>query len=146
MLAPAKINLCLFLGATRADGKHELVSVMQSLAWGDEVTAEAAEHDEVVCPGVDGPNIAAAALAAVPDRPPLRITIDKRIPVAAGLGGGSAHAAAVLRAIGGQAHFLHEGGQSRLAEVPAALGADVPAQLTPGRALSTGAGEIVEPL
>ena len=102
MLAPAKINMCLFLGATRADGKHELVSVMQSLAWGDEVTAEPAERDEVICPGVDGPNLAEAALAAVPDgRPPLRITIEKRIPIAAGLGGGSADAAAVLR-------LLHE--------------------------------------
>ncbi|HEX4804338.1 MAG TPA: hypothetical protein VFU94_00430, partial [Conexibacter sp.] len=97
MLAPAKINMCLFLGGTRADGRHELVSVMQSLAWGDEVTAEPADHDEVVCPGVDGPNLAGAALAAVPDRPPLRITIEKRIPIAAGLGGGSADAAAVLR-------------------------------------------------
>src|SRR3954447_8938677 len=89
--------MCLFLGGTRADGKHELVSVMQSLAWGDEVTAEPAEHDEVVCPGVDGPNIVAAALAAIPREDPLRITVEKRIPVAAGLGGGSADAAAVLR-------------------------------------------------
>lgn len=136
MIAHAKINLCLFLGATRADGKHELVSVMQSLAWGDEVTAETAERDEVVCPGVDGPNLAAAALAAVPHEPPLRVTIAKRIPVAAGLGGGSADAAAVLRLLGAEDR----------ADVAAALGADVPAQLRPGRALATGAGERVEPL
>ncbi|MEO6497352.1 MAG: 4-(cytidine 5'-diphospho)-2-C-methyl-D-erythritol kinase, partial [Solirubrobacteraceae bacterium] len=72
-LAPAKINLCLFLGSTRADGRHELVSVMQSLAWGDAVAAEPAERDEVVCPGVEGPNLAAAALAAIPARrSPLR--------------------------------------------------------------------------
>jgi 4-diphosphocytidyl-2-C-methyl-D-erythritol kinase len=140
MLAPAKINMCLFLGGIREDGKHELVSVMQSLAWGDEVTAEPAEHDEVVCPGVDGPNLAEAALAAVGDRSPLRVTIEKRIPVAAGLGGGSADAAAVLRLVQERAPspFLHE--------VAAALGADVPAQLRPGRALATGAGEVVERL
>jgi 4-diphosphocytidyl-2-C-methyl-D-erythritol kinase len=152
MLAPAKINLCLFLGATRADGKHELVSVMQSLAWGDEVTAEAAEHDEVICPGVEGPNIASAALAAVSDdRPPLRIVIDKRIPVAAGLGGGSADAAAVLRLVSQTGLSKPPNtwfGSPTSAElaVAAALGADVPAQLEPGRSLATGAGEVVERL
>ena len=150
MLAPAKINMCLFLGATRADGRHELVSVMQSLAWGDEVTAEPADHDEVICPGVDGPNLAEAALAAVPDREPLRITIEKRIPIAAGLGGGSADAAAVLRLVQENAHgtrVLQENPLGAfLARVAAGLGADVPAQLAPGRALTTGAGEVVEPL
>jgi 4-diphosphocytidyl-2-C-methyl-D-erythritol kinase len=139
MLAPAKINMCLFLGGTRADGRHELVSVMQSLAWGDQVTAEPADHDEVVCPGVDGPNLAEAALAAVPDRPPLRVTIEKHIPIAAGLGGGSADAAAVLR-------HLEKERRSPFFDVAAQLGADVPAQLRPGRALATGAGEVVERL
>ena len=60
-----------------------------------------AERDEVVCPGVEGENLAARALAALRERgwerPPLRVEIEKRIPVAAGLGGGSADAAAVLR-------------------------------------------------
>src|SRR3954453_13865241 len=131
--------MCLFLGGTRADGRHELVSVMQSLAWGDEVTAEPADRDEVVCPGVDGPNLAAAARAAAPHDEPLRIVIDKRIPVAAGLGGGSADAAAVLRLVQERAPspFLHD-----LAPIAAGLGADVPAQLRPGRALATGAGEV----
>lgn len=137
-LAPAKINLCLFLGATRADGRHELVTVMQSLAWGDEVTAVPAERDEILCPGVEGPNLAAAALAALSDgRAPLRITIDKRIPVAAGLGGGSADAAAVLRLAG-------QTTDTDILAVAATLGADVPAQVWPGRALATGAGEEVE--
>ena len=138
MLAPAKINLCLFVGATRADGRHELVSVMQSLAWGDEVIAEPARADEVVCPGVDGPNLAADALAAVTHDPPLRVTIRKRIPVAAGLGGGSADAAAVLR--------LAAPGHPDLMAIAGGLGADVPAQVAPGRALALGAGEVVEPL
>ena len=141
-LAPAKINLCLFLGATRADGRHELVSVMQSLAWGDTVTADHAEHDEVVCPGVNGPNLAAAALASVAGRPPMRLTIDKRIPVAAGLGGGSADAAAALRIAGGEAGL----GEDELLALAAGLGADVPAQVRPGRSLATGAGEVLEHL
>jgi 4-diphosphocytidyl-2-C-methyl-D-erythritol kinase len=139
VIAPAKINLCLVLGGTREDGRHELVSVMQSLAWGDEVTAEPAERDEVVCPGVDGPNIAADALAAIGGRTPLRITIDKRIPVAAGLGGGSADAAAVLRLAG-------EGTGADLFALAAGLGADVPAQVRPGRSIATGAGEVLEHL
>ncbi|MEJ7784775.1 MAG: hypothetical protein WKF96_08230 [Solirubrobacteraceae bacterium] len=142
-LAPAKINLCLFLGATRADGRHELVSVMQSLAWGDAVAAEPAERDEVVCPGIDGPNLAAVALAAIPEqRLPLRLTIDKRIPVAAGLGGGSADAAAALRIAGREAGLAED----ELLALAAKLGADVPAQVRPGRSLATGAGEVVEHL
>lgn len=139
-LAPAKINLCLFLGGTRADGRHELVSVMQSLAWGDTVTVEPAERDEVVCPGVDGPNLAADALAAIPGRAPLRLTIEKRIPVAAGLGGGSADAAAALRVAGW--HLPED----ELMAIAAGLGADVPAQVRPGRSLATGAGEQLEHL
>jgi 4-diphosphocytidyl-2-C-methyl-D-erythritol kinase len=115
---------------------------MQSLAWGDEVTLEPAEADEVVCVGVEGPNLAAGALAAVPDRDPLRVVIVKRIAIAAGLGGGSADAAAVLRLVGTAAGAAED----ELMAAAAALGADVPAQLRPGRALATGAGEIVEAL
>jgi 4-diphosphocytidyl-2-C-methyl-D-erythritol kinase len=142
MLAPAKINLCLFLGGTRADGRHELVSVMQSLAWGDEVTMELSERDAVVCPGVDGPNLAADALAVVEHRVSLRLTIEKRIPVAAGLGGGSADAAAALRLAGREAGLSED----ELFALAAGLGADVPAQVRPGRVLATGAGEVLEHL
>lgn len=145
--APAKINLCLFLGPTRADGRHELVSVMQSLAWGDTVTMEAAASDEVVCAGVDGPNLALDALRAVREhapawRDPVRLTIDKRIPVAAGLGGGSADAAAALRLAAAAAGVAED----ELFALAAALGADVPAQVRPGRSLATGAGEALEHL
>ena len=98
--------------------------------------------DEVVCPGVEGENLAARALAALRERgwerPPLRIEIEKRIPVAAGLGGGSADAAAVLRLAAGEVADLEQ--------IAAALGADVPSQLTPALALVRGAGERVEPL
>ena len=150
--APAKVNLCLFLGGTRADGRHELVSVMQSVSLADEVrllpARPGAVGDEVVCPGVEGLNLAGAALAAFRartgwDAPPLRIEIDKRIPVAAGMAGGSADAAAVLRLA---AHAFGEADPVMLLELAAGLGSDVPGQLRPGRVLATGAGERVERL
>jgi 4-diphosphocytidyl-2-C-methyl-D-erythritol kinase len=146
--APAKLNLCLFVGPLRDDGRHELVSVMQSLEWGDEVALDPADRDEVVCAGVEGPNLVAAALAglrAATRRPqePVRITVTKRIPIAAGLGGGSADAAATLRLVARAAGIEDE---ELLAELAAELGADVPAQVQPGRALAAGAGERVRRL
>ena len=150
-LAPAKVNLVLHVGPRRADGLHELCSIFASLALADEVTVEPAPAEEVVCSGVSGPNLAAAAAAAfraaappAATLPPLRITIEKRIPVAAGLGGGSADAAAVLRAaneLTGTA-FDSEG----LREIARTIGADVPSQVEPRHALVTGAGEQIEPL
>lgn len=142
MRAPAKLNLCLYLGPPRADGKHELSSVFQPLQLADRITVvtEGVSADEVVCPGVEGENLAAKALAALRaggwESAPLRIEIDKRIPLAAGLGGGSADAAAVLRLARGQVDGL-EG-------IAAGLGADVPSQIEPAPALVGGAGELVE--
>jgi 4-diphosphocytidyl-2-C-methyl-D-erythritol kinase len=150
-LAPAKVNLGLFLGPVRElDGRHELVSVMQSISLADELTLEPgatqATGDEVLCPGVPGAaadNLAARALGAFRaatgwDAPPLRLGIVKRIPVAAGLGGGSADAAAALR-LAMRASGL--GDVQLLRELAAQLGADVPAQVSPGRWLAAGAGE-----
>jgi 4-diphosphocytidyl-2-C-methyl-D-erythritol kinase len=154
-LAPAKINLGLFVGPARADGRHELVSVMQSISLADELTLQAAAagaaRDEVECPGVagePGENLAARALAAFRastgwDAPPLRLAIEKRIPVAAGLGGGSADAAAALRLARAASGV---GDERLLLELAAGLGADVPAQVRPGRWLATGAGEVLEEL
>ena len=140
--APAKLNLCLYLGETRRDGLHELCSLFEPLALADLIEVTPAERDEVVCAGVEGENLAARALAALRergwDREPLRIEIEKRTPVAAGLGGGSADAAAVLR--------LASGEVDDLAGLAAELGADVPSQLRPGLALVQGAGERIEPL
>jgi len=140
--APAKLNLCLYLGPRRDDGLHELCSLAQSLTLADTLAIADSDADSVVCPGVDGVNLAARALDALRARgwrrPPLRIEIDKRIPVAAGLGGGSADAAAVLR--------LARDEVDGLPEVAAELGADVPSQLDPGLALMLGAGERIEPL
>ena len=139
ILAPAKLNLCLFLGPARPDGLHELCSLFEPLALADVLEVTEAVRDEVVCEGVEGENLAARALAGLRElgweRPPLRIEIVKRTPVAAGLGGGSADAAAVLRLAAGKVACLEE----RAAE----LGADVPSQLVPSLALVRGAGERV---
>jgi 4-diphosphocytidyl-2-C-methyl-D-erythritol kinase len=155
-LAPAKINLGLFLGPVRAsDGRHELVSVMQSISLADELTLELAgagsQEDEVICPGVPGSadeNLAGVALRAFRastgwQAPPLRLTIVKRIPVAAGLGGGSADAAAALRLA---MHASGLGDEQLLHELGSQLGADVPAQISPGRWLASGAGEQLQQL
>jgi 4-diphosphocytidyl-2-C-methyl-D-erythritol kinase len=155
-LAPAKINLGLFVGPVReSDGRHELVSVMQSISLADELTLELADtesgHDEVVCPGVPGgarENLAGAALRAFRastgwQAPPLRLSILKRIPVAAGLGGGSADAAAALRLA---RHASGLGDEQLLLALASGLGADVPAQVSPGRWLASGAGERLEEL
>ena len=140
--APAKLNLCLYLGERRADGLHELRSIFCPLMLADRIEVGSEDEDEVVCDGVEGPNLAATALAALRERgwtgPPLRIEIDKRIPVAAGLGGGSADAAAVLRLAQGQVQGLEE--------LAAEIGADVTSQLEPRFALVGGAGERVEAL
>ncbi len=147
-LAPAKINLGLFVGPARdEDGRHVLASVMQSISLADELVlgpGEAgAEADEVVCPGVEGENLAARALVEFRSRtgwgaPPCRLEIHKRVPVAAGLGGGSGDAAATLR-LARAASGL--GDEALLLSIARELGADVPAQVSPGRWLAGGAGE-----
>jgi 4-diphosphocytidyl-2-C-methyl-D-erythritol kinase len=142
--APAKLNLCLYLGPVRDDGLHELRSVFEPLELRDELTVTEIDGpaDEVVCPGVEGPNLVRAALEGLRqlgwDSPPLRVEIEKRIPVAAGLGGGSADAAAVLRLARGQVEGIRE--------LAISLGADVPSQLEPRPSLVAGAGEVVEPV
>jgi 4-diphosphocytidyl-2-C-methyl-D-erythritol kinase len=152
--APAKLNLCLYLGPRREDGLHELCSLFEPLTLGDLITLPTlttpgggqsrmgTELDEVVCPEVEGENLVARALAALRERgwrhPPLRVEIEKRIPVAAGLGGGSADAAAILRLAAGEVAGLDE--------IALELGADVPSQLRPALSLVRGAGERVERL
>jgi 4-diphosphocytidyl-2-C-methyl-D-erythritol kinase len=147
--APAKVNLILHVGRRRADGLHDICSLFASLELADGVMVEQAGADEVICPGVDGPNLAQDAIeafrsTAAPDLPPLRVVIDKRIPVAAGLGGGSANAAAVLRAANAIAGDPLT--PAELRALGATLGADVPSQVEPRHALVGGAGEHVEPI
>jgi 4-diphosphocytidyl-2-C-methyl-D-erythritol kinase len=159
--APAKLNLCLFLGPRRGDGLHELCSLFEPLALTDVLevsegipTSSGGGSDQVICPGVEGENLAARALAALREHgwegPPLRVEIEKRIPLAAGLGGGSADAAAILRLARLPGPFLPLSGQKwpgpDLATIAAELGADVPSQLEPTFSLVQGAGERVERL
>jgi 4-diphosphocytidyl-2-C-methyl-D-erythritol kinase len=150
--ARAKINLCLFVGPARGDGRHEVVTLMDSLTLCDAVRLVLAPGglaaDEVVCPGVEGPNLAGAALAAFRrrtgwDAPPVRLEIDKRIPVAAGMAGGSADAAATLRLL---AEAAGVDDTWLLREIAAGLGADVPSQVSGGLVLATGEGARLRPL
>jgi 4-diphosphocytidyl-2-C-methyl-D-erythritol kinase len=144
-LAPGKVNLCLFLGPVRSDGRHEVVTLLESVSVADEVSVSCADggRDEVICPGVEGPNIVERAISGLRQRgwagPPLRVVIRKRVPVAGGMGGGSSDAAAVLRA----ARRLSPIDDATVASLAASLGADVPSQLQPGVCLGTGAGDVV---
>nr|WP_246852199.1 hypothetical protein [Patulibacter sp. SYSU D01012] len=150
-LAPAKINATLLVGPVRPhDGRHELASVMQSLTLADDVALVPAPPgqggDAVACPGVTGPNLALDALVAFRaatgwDAPPLTVRIEKRIPVAAGMAGGSADASATLRLA---AHAAGVDDPALLQRLATALGADVPHGLEPGLALAAGAGEALE--
>jgi 4-diphosphocytidyl-2-C-methyl-D-erythritol kinase len=145
VLAPGKVNLCLFVGAPRADGYHPLVSLVQPTALTDELTIAPSDRDEVICPGVEGDNLAAKALREFRaltgwDGPAQRITITKRIPIAAGMAGGSSDAAAALKLI------AQVSGLPIPKDLPMRLGADVTVMLRAERALMTGAGEHVEPL
>ena len=148
--AHAKVNLVLRVGPPRADGLHPVCSLFAALELADEIAVGlgAASTDEVLCPGIDGDNLAARAVAAfraaVPDvpLPPLRIEIRKRIPVAAGLAGGSADAAAVLRAANELAGSPLT--PDELRAIAAGLGSDVPSQVEPAHAIVAGVGERVE--
>jgi 4-diphosphocytidyl-2-C-methyl-D-erythritol kinase len=148
--AYAKLNLILHVGRPRPDGPHPICSIFASLDLADEVEVRPSDTgaDNVDCPGVDGPNLAAAALAAfrerIPSLPNLAVRIAKRIPVAAGLGGGSADAAAVLRAANQIAGDPLD--PAALHHIAAELGSDVPSQVEPRHALVQGAGELVEPI
>ena len=154
-LAPAKINLGLFVGPVRTDGRHQLVTVMQSISLADELTLSDAQgqlaDDELHCPGVEGPptdNLALRALVAFRAQsrwsaPPKRLSVEKRVPIAGGLGGGSGDAGAALRLA---AAASQSGDAAMLHRIAVTLGADVPAQVQPGRWLASGAGEVLKHL
>jgi len=150
--ALAKINLCLFVGPQRGHGRHEVVTLMDSLTLCDEMRMQTDPSgvvaDEVLCRGVDGPNLAAAALHAFRqvtgwDGPPVRLEIDKRIPVAGGMGGGSADAAAALR-LASEASGL--GDRRLLEDIASTLGSDIASQIRGGLVLATGEGSRLRPL
>jgi len=125
----AKINLALHVRSRRADGYHELETLFAFVDCGDVLTARSAAQDSLTTIGefataLDNPfdNIVMKALGALPRPDGLDITLEKNLPVAAGLGGGSADAGAIFRIIE-QAYGLPEDWQERAAR----LGADVPA-------------------
>lgn len=154
---PAKINLQLAVGPARADGYHSVVTLFHAVSLFDEVTVSPAESTSLVVAGrdagavpVDESNLAwrAAVLAAgaaglTAREACVRIEIRKRIPVAAGLAGGSADAAATLVAC----NELWQAGLSadQLAELAAKLGSDVPFALAGGTAVGRGRGEQLNP-
>jgi 4-diphosphocytidyl-2-C-methyl-D-erythritol kinase len=148
--AYAKLNLILHVGPPRdADGLHPLCSLFASIDLADEIDGSrtAAGYDSVECPGVPGRNLALDAIAAFRERTGLpagsvAVRIAKHIPVAAGLGGGSADAAAMLRMLNRMNGAPLD--TEELRDLAARLGADVPSQVEPGHALVQGVGELVE--
>lgn len=154
VLAPAKINLALRVGSPRPDGFHPLTTVFSSLDLFDEVVAEEADTLEIClaeeAPGVPlgGNNLMMAAAEALRRRcgteRGAKLTLTKRIPVAGGMAGGSADAAATLVAL----NELWDLGldDDELAEIAADLGSDVPFSLRGALALGRGRGEQLTPL
>jgi len=153
--APAKLNLQLAVGPPRGDGYHHLVTVFHAVSLFDEITVEPAARDRVTVTGEGADrvpagrdNLALRAVAAlraeVPGRAPgVRVAITKRIPVAAGLAGGSADAAAALVAC--NALWGSGLGQAQLVDVAAKVGSDVPFGLLGGTAVGRGRGERLTP-
>lgn len=144
--APAKLNLALVVGPSRADGKHEVATVLQRLDLGDRVGVEPADGLRV--DGFSGDTLVGRALGALAERagitPRWRARIWKRVPVAAGLGGGSSDAATALRLANG---LLDAPLPPRdLHRIAAELGADVPFFLAQGPQLGTGDGSRLAPV
>jgi len=155
---PAKVNLHLAVGDVRPDGYHDLVTIFQALSLADEVTVAVADEPgvEVHGEGADqvptgASNLAwravrllAAHVGKDPDDPKVRVVIRKAIPVAGGMAGGSADAAATL--VGLASLWRLEISRDELAELAGKLGADVPFALYGGTALGTGRGERIVPV
>ncbi|WP_091290099.1 4-(cytidine 5'-diphospho)-2-C-methyl-D-erythritol kinase [Amycolatopsis xylanica] len=155
---PSKINLHLSVGDVRDDGFHELVTVFQALSLTDEVTVAATDDPGVEVYGegegtvpTGANNLAWRAVQALAahvgksgDDPKVRVVLRKGIPVAGGMAGGSADAAATL--VGLAALWKLDIGRDELATIAAKLGSDVPFALYGGTALGTGRGERLVPV
>ncbi|HVV57241.1 MAG TPA: hypothetical protein VHC45_02680 [Gaiellaceae bacterium] len=146
MNAPAKINLALVVGPLRPDGKHEVLTVYQRVDLGDAIGVEPAA--DTVVEGFEGDTIVRSALDALAEAAGAaaawRVRIDKRIPLAAGLAGGSSDAATALRLA--NATLPQPLPPARLHELARTLGADVPFFLTDGPQLGSGDGGDLTPL
>ncbi len=143
--APGKINLFFTVGALQPDGFHEVISIYQALNLRETVSVTAAKEFSLTVSGItegvptDETNLAIKAAKFV-SRSPLAIHIEKSVPVAGGMGGGSADAAAVVVAA---SKML---GAKVTASETVALGSDVPFAILGGTALGTGRGELLTPL
>ncbi len=148
----AKINLALHVRARRPDGYHAIETLFAFVDGGDAIAAEFADADSLTIDGefaeglsADSDNLVMRALALLRDRhgadrvPPLAVTLTKALPVAAGIGGGSADAAAMARLV--RRHFLPEIGDRALARIMSPLGADVAACVASETCLGVGTGE-----
>lgn len=153
--AYAKLNISLDVMAKRPDGYHDMLMVMQTVSLWDEIKITfndegrfSASSNLHFIPG-DERNLAVKAAmrylaAAGENSKGAHISMQKRIPVGAGMAGGSADAAAVLRAL--ERHFGDRLGQDKLMEIAAEVGSDVPFCVMGGTALAEGRGEILSPL
>ena len=144
--APAKINLALVVGPKRPDGKHEVATVLQAVDLTDRISLEPGTKLEIT--GFAEDTLVRDALRSLADatgiEPNWSVQIEKRIPVAAGLGGGSSDAAAALRLA--NAALASPLDEDRLHQLAAALGADVPFFLAGGSQLGTGDGSELTPI
>ena len=156
--APAKVNLGLSVGGLRPDGFHEVATAYHAIALYDELVAASSDELSITVTTADGipvddvpqdqSNLAVAAALALADRtgvePLVRLHVTKSIPVAGGMAGGSADAAAALVAC--DALWQTSLPRGELLSIAAALGSDVPFALVGGTALGTGRGEVLTPV
>jgi len=153
--APGKINVCLKVGAVLEDGYHEVATAYQAVSLFEDVRAWPADDFSVVFTGtidasglaVDGSNLAIKAARALARkagyRGGVRLSIEKNVPIAGGMGGGSADAAATLLAC--DTLWGTDATRDDLIEIAATLGADVPFAFTGGTAIGTGRGDQLSP-
>jgi 4-diphosphocytidyl-2-C-methyl-D-erythritol kinase len=146
LLAPGKINLALVVGPERADGRHEVATVLQRISLADRIALEPADGLEIE--GFAEDTIVRAALTALASEAGTearwRVQIEKQIPVAAGLGGGSSDAAAALRLA--NETLSKPLRDEELLRIAASVGADVPFFLSNGPQLGEGDGTALQPL
>ena len=155
-LAPAKVNLCLQIGRKRADGYHELTSIVGFTEFGDSLTIKLSETDQLVLRGqfsahIDSKtseNLVMKAIQILRDHnhniPPLEITIDKQIPVGGGLGGGSSDAATTFLAL--NEIFDLNISKTNLSDMALKIGADIPVCLNRHFVIMRGVGDKITTL
>ncbi len=155
-LAPAKVNLCLQIGRKRADGYHELASIVGFTEFGDSLTIKISDTDQLVLCGqfsanIDiktSENLVMKAIQILRDHkyniPPLEITIDKQIPVGGGLGGGSSDAATTF--LGLNEIFNLNISKTNLSDMALEIGADIPVCLNRHFVIMRGVGDKITTL